>query len=215
MDSKKKTQIATARARHRAHHTRQAAGAAAFLTFAAACGPSLARPDPAPVSATDYVPVTFPPRPPPIEFIPPSPEKGAVWVDGTWDWDGERYGWRAGRWVLPPEGARYAAWTLVRRKEDGQLFFAPSTWKDKAGATLDERTFPRLGPGARARSRPNEGASGGGVRSVSDKKDAGTAHLGTGGDQRSDGGAHMAADAGDDAALPHEKSHSGADGEPD
>jgi hypothetical protein len=46
----------------------------------------------------------------------------------------------------------------VRRREDGQLFFAPSTWKNPAGEILDERTFPRLGPRARARSRPNEAA---------------------------------------------------------
>jgi hypothetical protein len=43
---------------------------------------------------------------------------------------------------------------VVRRKEDGQLFFAPSTWKDAAGNLLEDRSFETaLGPTARARSR--------------------------------------------------------------
>jgi hypothetical protein len=59
--------------------------------------------------------------------------------------------------MIPPPGARYARWTVVRRSEDGQLFFAPSSWKDAAGQTIDDRTFSRaLGPGARARSGPNQ-----------------------------------------------------------
>ena len=44
---------------------------------------------------------------------------------------------------------------MVRREGDGQLFFAPSTWKDASGKELDDRSFVNaLGPEARARSRP-------------------------------------------------------------
>jgi hypothetical protein len=89
-----------------------------------------------------------------VEFIPPSPAKGAVWIDGSWEWSGVRYGWRFGTWVLPPAGARRARWAIVRRKEDGQLFFAPATWKDETGKTIDDRGWAHtLGARARARSR--------------------------------------------------------------
>ncbi|AKU97233.1 hypothetical protein AKJ09_03897 [Labilithrix luteola] len=30
----------------------------------------------------------------------------------------------------------YARWLIVRRKEDGQLFFAPSSWHDEKGRTV-------------------------------------------------------------------------------
>ena len=40
--------------------------------------------------------------------------------------------------MVPPAGVRRARWVIVRRKEDGQLFFAPSTWKDEQVVTSDE-----------------------------------------------------------------------------
>jgi hypothetical protein len=147
----------TAQARHRAHHTRHALLA---MVFALGCGPSIPRPQETAVSSSDYVPVTFPPRPPPVEFIPPAPDPHAVWVDGSWEWSGDRYGWIAGRWVIPPAGARHARWTLVRRAEDGQLFFAPSSWRTADGQPIDDRTFSRaLGGRARARATPSAGAT--------------------------------------------------------
>jgi hypothetical protein len=37
---------------------------------------------------------------------------------------------------------------------DGQLFFAPASWKDESGKTVDDTSFwNALGPAARARSR--------------------------------------------------------------
>jgi hypothetical protein len=102
------------------------------------------------VVVDDYVPVPFAPRPPPVEIIPAQPNKGAVWVDGTWDWGKERYRWTPGAWVYPPAGAKHARWLVVRR-EDGQLFFAKSSWKDATGAALPEPT-----PLVRARSRATD-----------------------------------------------------------
>ncbi|MBX3198564.1 MAG: YXWGXW repeat-containing protein [Labilithrix sp.] len=120
----------------------------------AGCGGSLPRPAAAPISVDDYVEVPFTPRTPPVEFIPPSPAKGAVWVDGSWEWSGNRYVWRFGSWVVPPPGVRLARWAIVRRRVDGQLFFAPSSWKDASGAPVTDRAFVgALGPRARARSR--------------------------------------------------------------
>jgi hypothetical protein len=145
----------TAGARHRAHHTI----VATLFALLPACGPSIPRPPETAVAVTDYVAVTFPPKPPPVEFIPPSPQSGAVWADGSWEWNGDRYGWVAGRWVILPPGALRARWTLVRRKEDGQLFFAPSTWKTADGQLIDDGTFSRapFGFGSRGRARSRAG----------------------------------------------------------
>ena len=128
---------------------------AATSALVTGCSAALPRPPAAQVSGSDYVPVPFSPRTPPVEFIPPRPNKKAVWVDGSWVWAGNRYGWRFGSWVIPPPGARHARWVIVRRPSDGQLFFAPSTWKDASGNTIEDRSFMNaLGPQARARSRP-------------------------------------------------------------
>jgi hypothetical protein len=124
------------------------------ITVLAGCSGALPRPPATQVEASDYVPVPFAPRVPPVEFIPPSPSKNAVWVDGSWEWSGRRYGWRYGSWVIPPANARHARWVVVRREEDGQLFFAPSDWKDASGKHIEARSFvTALGPHARARSR--------------------------------------------------------------
>jgi len=144
-----------------------AAGGAAIVAMAAAaivagCSAALPRPPAAQVSASDYVAVPFSPRVPPVEFIPPRPSKDAVWVDGSWEWSGGRYGWRFGSWAIPPPSARYARWVVIRRQADGQLFFAPSRWKDASGKDIDDRSFMyALGPEARARSRPGGPPAGG------------------------------------------------------
>jgi hypothetical protein len=148
---------ATAHKRHRAHHIRREALPAwilAIALIAAACSGSLPRPPATQVATDDYVAVPFSPRVPPVEFIPPAPSKDAVWVDGSWEWAGNRYGWRYGSWVVPPSEARHARWVVVRREADGQLFFAPSSWKDASGKTMEDTSFVNaLGPSARARSR--------------------------------------------------------------
>jgi hypothetical protein len=96
-------------------------------------------------------------------------------MDGTWQWRGGRYAWKGGAWVIPPPGARYARWALVRRSSDGHLFFASSRWKDAAGRTLADTKFVgALGPAARARSRlgslaaPEESRENGAPRKVTD-----------------------------------------------
>lgn len=129
--------------------------AAASSALVTGCSAALPRPPAAQVSASDYVPVAFSPRTPPVEFVPPRPSKKAVWVDGSWVWTNNRYVWRFGSWVIPPRGARHARWVVVRRASDGQLFFAPSSWKDASGKTIEDSSFVNaLGPQARARSRP-------------------------------------------------------------
>lgn len=84
-----------------------------------------------------YVAVPLPPPPLRPEHVPPKPDGDAVWVDGEWDWDGARYRWTNGAWVVPPSGARLAPWAVVRR-EDGQLFYAPSVWYDERGSAIPQ-----------------------------------------------------------------------------
>lgn len=96
------------------------------------------------------MPVPFAPRPPPVEIIPAPPNKEAVWVDGTWDWSNDRYRWTPGAWVYPPPGAKHARWLVIRR-DDGQLFFAKSSWKDGKGVAVPEPTAL-----VRARSRATD-----------------------------------------------------------
>jgi hypothetical protein len=110
------------------------------------------------VSADDYVPVPYTPRPPPVEIVPlrPASAKGLVWADGSWQWGGDRYRWDPGSWVAPPPGAKRARWVVVRRAGDGQLFFAPSSWRDASGTTIAPPT-----PLARASTRPGGPAGAG------------------------------------------------------
>jgi hypothetical protein len=141
----------TMTARHRANHSKPAVALVLVTTNCAACGgPSVPRPERTQVVVDDYVAVPYAPRPPPPEVVPAPPRKDAVWEDGTWDWSSDRYRWTPGAWVLPPTGAKRASWVVVRR-EDGQLFFAPSSWKDATGATL-----PEPAPLVRARSRASD-----------------------------------------------------------
>ena len=53
------------------------------------------------------------PPPPRVIARPPHPGGVAIWIDGRWEWDGNRYNWRDGYWDRHPKGK---AW-------------APGTWK--------------------------------------------------------------------------------------
>ena len=43
------------------------------------------------------------PPPPIVERHPVAPGPRYVWIDGYHRWDGHRYVWVGGRWVLPPQ----------------------------------------------------------------------------------------------------------------
>jgi hypothetical protein len=85
--------------------------------------------------------VGFPPPPARVEFIPRQPAKKgvkeAVWIDGEWEWQGRRWRWRLGRWVTPPEGARFAPWAVVYAS-DGTVYSAPGIWRDAQGREVTE-----------------------------------------------------------------------------
>ena len=52
-----------------------------------------------------YVRIGPPPRAP-REVVPVRPGPRYVWVAGYHGWDGARYVWQPGAWVLPPEPHR-------------------------------------------------------------------------------------------------------------
>lgn len=86
-----------------------------------------------------YVEVPFAPEPPRAEIVPEPPRGDAAYVPGEWQWEGARYRWRRGIWVVSPPGVTFAPWQLVRRG-DGRLFLAGSTWFDANGNVVEEPT---------------------------------------------------------------------------
>ncbi|MBV9947978.1 MAG: hypothetical protein JOZ69_14080, partial [Myxococcales bacterium] len=128
------------------------AGWLAVPTALAACGGSLPVPEYVAQPSSALAPVDYPPPPALVEFVPERPGPGgaggAVWVDGEWIWQGRRFAWRAGRWIVPPPGSAYSPWAIVRG-EDGTVYMAPGAWRDAAG-----RELPEPAPLATARTNP-------------------------------------------------------------
>ena len=117
----------------------------------AACGAArLPRPPLAPHPTSALVEVPYPPPPARVEFMPDSPQKGAVWVDGEWSFRGRLWWWKPGAWVLVPAGATYSPWISVR-SADGTLYFARGRWRNPHGEDLPS-------PKPLARAKPNLGA---------------------------------------------------------
>jgi hypothetical protein len=106
----------------------------ASLLLHVACASRLPVPERTPGRTETYVAVPMPPPPPRPEHVPERPDK-AVWVDGEWNWEGGRYRWTKGAWVIPPDGAKIAPWHVIRR-DDGQLFYSPSVWYDASGSQI-------------------------------------------------------------------------------
>ena len=104
--------------------------------LATGCASSLRAPPYAAQPTRALAEVPYPPPPARVERVPAAPSRNATWVDGEWSWRGRRWLWIRGRWVVPPRGARFSPWTLVRAK-DGTLWEAPGTWRDAKGAALD------------------------------------------------------------------------------
>jgi hypothetical protein len=68
-----------------------------------------------------------PPPPVRVERVPAAPSPRHVWVPGWWWWEGARYEWRAGAWVIPPATGEVwvpASW----RFENGQWTYYPGYW---------------------------------------------------------------------------------------
>jgi WXXGXW repeat (2 copies) len=58
------------------------------------------------------------------------PSRDAVWVAGSWDWQGDNWVWIPGRWVVP-EG-RHARWIGPRYvREYGGWRYVPGHWSNQ------------------------------------------------------------------------------------
>jgi hypothetical protein len=103
-----------------------------------ACGGTL--PHPPYIAQPDDALVAVASVPPParVEYVPARPARsGAVWVDGEWTLRRGRWAWRLGRWLVVPAAARYSPWVFVRAA-DGALYFAPGTFRDVQGKSVDD-----------------------------------------------------------------------------
>ncbi len=81
--------------------------------------------------------VPYPPPPARVELVPDSPGPRAVWIDGEWLWNGRRWAWKEGSWVVPPPAYRFARWAVVFRS-DGTVLYAQGVWRNPAGKFVDE-----------------------------------------------------------------------------
>ncbi len=124
------------------------APALAVICGIAACASRLPHPSYVAQGTQSLEAVSFPPPPARVEIVPKRPDaKGAVWIDGEWVWQGLRWGWKPGRWVVPPPGVRFAPWTEVRGA-DGTVYYAHGAW-------LDARNGPAAEPDAIAMATTN------------------------------------------------------------
>jgi hypothetical protein len=105
------------------------------LCVVVACSSSVPRPPSTVQPASALVIVDFPAPPARVEFVPQRPDGKAAWIRGEWQWQGRRWGWKPGVWVVPPEGASYAPWTLTR-SSTGQLYYAAGAWRSADGRAL-------------------------------------------------------------------------------
>jgi hypothetical protein len=85
------------------------------------------------------------PPPPVVERpgdSPPSPD--AHWVDGYWDWDGERkdFTWVAGIWRIPPQGTFWV--NGYWRRDDQGWYRVPGFWCAPKGAPAASSPGPTV-----------------------------------------------------------------------
>ncbi|MDB5214679.1 MAG: hypothetical protein JWO86_2606 [Myxococcaceae bacterium] len=123
----------------------------------------------------------YPPPPARVEFMPDIPKPNAVWIDGEWTWQGRRYAWKQGRWLVAPPNARFSPWTSTRDKS-GIFYIAEGKWRDPQGRELPDppplvlgrtRGGPVVNPeGEPVAATPNVAP---GTPSGSSKADAGAA----------------------------------------
>jgi hypothetical protein len=86
-------------------------------------------------ASSELVEIPYSPPPARVEVIPHVSSKHAVWIDGEWSYEGTRWRWQRGHYVVPEPGARYAPWQVVRGS-DGSLYFCKGIWRDQAGHYL-------------------------------------------------------------------------------
>lgn len=71
-----------------------------------------------------------PPPPPeaPVEAIPAPPAPNALWIPGSWMFDGRAYTWISGRWEIPPPHAQTYVAAHWESRPQG-LVYVPASWR--------------------------------------------------------------------------------------
>ena len=122
----------------------RALAGAALLGCALACGASipLVPKGPHPAHVQEFVVVAFPPPPAVVEELTGgASDPRCAWVDGHYTWDGRRWSWQAGRWVLPPTGCYYAEPVVAWAKAgEPRLYFTPPRWYRNDAVERTEKT---------------------------------------------------------------------------
>lgn len=108
-----------------------------LLSAMLACGGASSPATRRPPAVLDFILVPRPPPVVPVEIQPHQPVKDAVWVEGQWLWAGERWQWKHGGWVVPPEGATLSVWAYSYQ-QDGRVRFWPATWLNAEGQPIPE-----------------------------------------------------------------------------
>jgi hypothetical protein len=67
------------------------------------------------------------PPPPRAEVMGEPPSPGMVWLDGYWDWVGDRYVWTAGHWEGRRPGHHWVAHQWVRQGDGWRM--KPGHWE--------------------------------------------------------------------------------------
>ena len=67
------------------------------------------------------------PPAPRVESIGVAPTPGYVWIDGYWNWVGDRHEWVPGHWTMPRYGRHWVAHQWMRRGDGWYL--RPGHWE--------------------------------------------------------------------------------------
>ena len=85
---------------------------------------------PAYAEQPQYVIVREAPPPIIVEHRPPPPGPGHIWIDGYWNWSGQRYAWQGGHYAVPPR--ERAVWVAPRYERHEQGYrYTPGQWREE------------------------------------------------------------------------------------
>ncbi len=76
--------------------------------------------------------------PPPLrhERIPARPSRDAVWLSGSWDWQGNQWVWTPGRW---DRAEHRGSWVKARYVREGDAWrYEPAHWSSQRLVQSDE-----------------------------------------------------------------------------
>jgi hypothetical protein len=127
-----------------------------LLPSSLGCGgadPGVAHHPQPPFASAQRVPLPPPPaQPEPLSSEPPSP--GCRWLDGQWVWTSQRWDWRPGSWIQPPQGCQYSLPSLTWVEEEGApaLYYRPGRWYSVSEPRACSDAAPCGGNGARGSS---------------------------------------------------------------